>query len=967
MVGQKPNYIQLPPSPFSIDDHDDDQFHTAPSTPDLSSPGQFYTPPTSPLPLSPPSVDFAIDLALSDDSLSALEKIYLFSRSKALFHRVFIAHALPSFLDHVSPQDANEYVLPLLTGLAMDDEEQVKEALAADLVPVIWWFFSHCQVIQGDLAAGEQIIPTTAEVTISVQAFTPILGTLLLSPNPHVGGAARYAVVDLLDRIRKADDNDTRASPGCDSIELVDPQEIDLNPGLFGRQERALFQDEILQQVVIGMSYLDLESEYTGTVPLDTEEGPSIPPENGFASGVLDQWHDHSADVINPYFPHNVLPSLDSSAVKIKNSTSHSSPIEAYNPFQPYNVPSDTLFTKPTTSTDQPHSPLTIAHPTDNATFATNQHISHLNPPTQGRLSPDIIDALPSSPFAEKSRTSMEYDVAHDRILGSSWKCTCDDPHDHDECGDQKAAVGRLSSMSLMAAVAASGSLGEETKRAFVREVERVGRDPISWVRTEASFALGALAKIVPEEIVHCSLLPLFDQLRLDSAWRVRHSAVFALSAILARLRPHERRKLAMDTVIELVVDESATVRLGVLEVLGEVLYTFREDEDGVPEDLLKLFMGRKIHQSSHPSLPNRNHSLDLFLQEPKRPLICAFNYPAIALALGKERWKDVRSFYLSLAADTDFKIRRTLAASLGELAKIIGQDNAQRDLIQVWWDAVRADAEEIRLKALEAVAAFTAALDRRAGAVIVQGILTIWDEGVLKTWRERDCVAKSLETLSQWGHQDIPLVIHGLLQRALEDTVAAVRESAAAGLPHIRKIFADQPDFLTSLHSYVLSLAEATSYRRRMTFITCQQALITHRSAIDSDTLNAIAKLADDRVDGVRIGIARLVACIYEKRVLNVTPITDVLLTVINSLSQDRCSDVRAYVPNVTTFSHDRECTAFSKARTPDIFSRPPASRLLLNRAKMDISNPHHGCRQYDSTESQLEEPHYINHSVGT
>jgi serine/threonine-protein phosphatase 4 regulatory subunit 1 len=47
-----------------------------------------------------------------------------------------------------------------------------------------------------------------------------------------------------------------------------------------------------------------------------------------------------------------------------------------------------------------------------------------------------------------------------------------------------------------------------------VAEVERVGRDPVYWVRREASFALGALAKVVPQEIVICSLVGLSYRLR---------------------------------------------------------------------------------------------------------------------------------------------------------------------------------------------------------------------------------------------------------------------------------------------------------------------------------------------------------------------------------------------------------------------------------------------------------------------
>lgn len=61
--------------------------------------------------------------------------------------------------------------------------------------------------------------------------------------------------------------------------------------------------------------------------------------------------------------------------------------------------------------------------------------------------------------------------------------------------------------MSTSSSSFITGSLTEETKEAFVKEVERVGRDPVYWVRREASFALGALAKVVPEEVVICTLV----------------------------------------------------------------------------------------------------------------------------------------------------------------------------------------------------------------------------------------------------------------------------------------------------------------------------------------------------------------------------------------------------------------------------------------------------------------------------
>jgi len=137
--------------------------------------------------------------------------------------------------------------------------------------------FQHCQIIPDDLKPEEAYASSSTTITISVQAFTPILGTLLLSSNALVGGAARYAVVDLLSRMKKADDRERGAfrhhphrSPG----EIIHPWEISKNnrqvddddetplpTGMFGQHERAMFTQEILQQVVIGMGRLDVDYE----------------------------------------------------------------------------------------------------------------------------------------------------------------------------------------------------------------------------------------------------------------------------------------------------------------------------------------------------------------------------------------------------------------------------------------------------------------------------------------------------------------------------------------------------------------------------------------------------------------------------------------------------------------------------------------------------------------------------------
>lgn len=211
----------------------------------------------------------------------------------------------------------------------------------------------HCQVIPDELNAEETHASSSTTVTVSVQAFTPILGTLLLSPNPLVGGAARFAVVDLLSRMKRADDRErdlhgafrehldlptsapmlpaaavaaastpssprerhaSQASSTHTPREPLHPWEIvpaddddveDKVPlilGLFGRTERALFTQEILQQVVIGMGRLD-DVDHEDEQQMDEDEEHQYYQGQEGARMATD--HDVSPRPLGPVTPEN--------------------------------------------------------------------------------------------------------------------------------------------------------------------------------------------------------------------------------------------------------------------------------------------------------------------------------------------------------------------------------------------------------------------------------------------------------------------------------------------------------------------------------------------------------------------------------------------------------------------------------------------------------------------------------------
>ncbi|KAG8678381.1 hypothetical protein FRC08_017820, partial [Ceratobasidium sp. 394] len=204
----------------------------------------------------------------SGDHLTALERIYLYTQSKATFHRIFMSRALPTYLKEVTPIEAVEYVLPLLGGLAIDEEERVKETFVAELLVIIWWFFTTCRVTDQEVEPAPPPEtdapppdPDPEPPLISVQSFSAVLASLLLSNIPSVSATARGTVVELLARARWIVNNPGQA--GAQHTQYSESMRPvgEWDKGLLGVAEARMIQLEIIYGVIIDLGRLDLNAE----------------------------------------------------------------------------------------------------------------------------------------------------------------------------------------------------------------------------------------------------------------------------------------------------------------------------------------------------------------------------------------------------------------------------------------------------------------------------------------------------------------------------------------------------------------------------------------------------------------------------------------------------------------------------------------------------------------------------------
>ncbi|KDE03630.1 hypothetical protein MVLG_05880 [Microbotryum lychnidis-dioicae p1A1 Lamole] len=894
--------------------------------------------------------------AIDEETLSALERIFVCAKSDATEERIRVSNHLPEWLLGVDICEAAEYVLPLLIGLATDPADYVKEAFAMQLDRVMWHFFSLCPLIELDpshegglhrshapiqangteaVAGGSPVpsrypsvhqhhqhqhsestmpngersptsthfglsddsaasstppptsktSPSNTEVAdsprISSATFTSLLGALLTDQSSGVAKGAESALVRFLCRLKgkQIPFESPVSSPLLSNVPLPYVEEDSTptptpadgtTPGYqLTPEARRLLEDEIVTGIVLGLARLD-------------EDEPLV--QQQAQTQAQEEESERSS-----------TPASASSQTRQTNSSPQlcSSPEEdAYD---------DGWLTS------------------DSGPFAD----SPLDPPA-----PDLGWGLPTSTTNGAASTPSEP------------KYSTFSPDPNFCVDDDETTIGKVVSMSLVAAIASTDCLDPHTLTVqILPEVEKLNRDGVYYVRREAAQALGSLARTLPLEVVEARVLPMYSVFAHDDNFDVRRAACLVLPAICKRLPSDLRRRLAVDHMKQFSCDSSRIVRSGALEVCGEMTYLFYEDPSGVPDEILSVFLGQTIStcdartSATDAALaPQTSEDEDEFTplanpldsppaavadlpptwnsaasaRDPDRPVMCAFNFPAIVLTLGCEKWPSLRPYHFELCQHKTAKVRQSLASSLHEVAKIIGPAQADVALLEpfTWY---LTDHDQIQSALLDNLTSLLFAFGSDAGRSALAALVEAWDK--ITVWRRRETIAKYLGRLGAHymlvGSSDEVLL---LLAKAFGDEVAAVREQAVYAVPYLIQATIVDEEARAKMWAFLSVFYEDASYRNRVVYTSCVLASIrvgVPREIFEEHFLPSLVQLAQDRVINVRIAVGRVASelCQNERfyaELSSRTPLSGLLRALFHCTDRDvRDPIVRFYVPD--------------------------------------------------------------------
>ncbi|XP_058532820.1 serine/threonine-protein phosphatase 4 regulatory subunit 1 isoform X2 [Ochotona princeps] len=335
--------------------------------------------------------------------------------------------------------------------------------------------------------------------------------------------------------------------------------------------------------------------------------------------------------------------------------------------------------------------------------------------------------------------------------------------------------------------------------------------------------------------------------------------------------------------------------------------------QDVVPQALLDQYLSMTD--------PSRAQTVDTEIAKH-----CAYSLPGVALTLGRQNWHCLRETYETLASDMQWKVRRTLAFSIHELAVILGDQLTAADLVPIFNGFLK-DLDEVRIGVLKHLHDFLKLLhiDKRREYLYQLQEFLVTDNS--RNWRFRAELAEQLILLLElYSPRDVYDYLRPIALNLCADKVSSVRWISYKLVSEmVKKLHtATPPTFGVDLiNELVENFGRCPKWSGRQAFVfVCQTVIEDDCLPMEQFAVHLmphLLTLANDRVPNVRVLLAKtLRQTLLEKDYFLASAgcHQEAVEQTIMALQMDRDSDVKYFAsihPASTKLSEDALSTASS------------------------------------------------------
>lgn len=300
----------------------------------------------------------------------------------------------------------------------------------------------------------------------------------------------------------------------------------------------------------------------------------------------------------------------------------------------------------------------------------------------------------------------------------------------------------------------------------------------------------------------------------------------------------------------------------------------------------------------------------------------CAYTLPGVVLALGPENWHLLKDTYELLSTDMQWKVRRTLAFSIHDLAVILGEEICVNYLLSIFNSFLK-DLDEVREGVLQHLYDFINLLPSELQKEYLQLFNEFRTTDNMRKWRFRQDLALQLMSLSTlYTEEELAEHICPVAMELACDNVSEVRQHAFKLLCIlIRRINACSDQSL--IQKFIASIMElGEKHQHWVKRKSCAQIYLhfidgqwLDVSQFAAELLPSLIALCSDCVPNIRMITAKALMLFMKTEFYQSLPEDDEVRKSVDhaleTLQQDDDRDVRFFSggkPKERTFSDTAE-----------------------------------------------------------
>lgn len=409
-------------------------------------------------------------------------------------------------------------------------------------------------------------------------------------------------------------------------------------------------------------------------------------------------------------------------------------------------------------------------------------------------------------------------------------------------------------------------------------------------VRKSVAENLINICEGISPECFKKKMLPLYEKISKDSMWNVRKVAVEILPKITKLCDKEIISSKLLNIFKSFCQDQKNFVRYEAVEIFGEFLSLLDKNDIKNYTQLLDFY----INTIEECTKNNKKDDLTIIKK-------CAYNFPAVLVMYGPENWDKLKPCFVKMAEQKEERIKLPLAASLGELSKILGNEVTENDLLDFVDKFYKENNSEMKMKILGILPDIIRNISSNKKNQYLENIKIMIGNKEDK-WRKRLAYSKIIGKFHNTYSDTIiykrvfPIAINFCF-----DDVHTIREKSAGHNSRILlQLLTGKEDYKKKTYTIVKSFAQSINFSYRQLFILMCKHLFESEELYKNYIAPLLLDLAYDKIINVRISLSKFIEKIIKKNKFNYLKNDETMRKIVTILRKDTNNEVNSYMKDL-------------------------------------------------------------------